>query len=320
MNDRAKGTSMFGLVLALGFALSWFSHVHPAEMPFFGPWEFSWTEYLGSVLALTWYFRGIVRMLPAARPAFWRRAAYTVGVASMYAVTQTTLTYLALHLFAATQVQQFVLHDVGPFLVALAWPGDALEAGMPPSFLGCLQRRAIPALLRIVQQPAVAALLFILLLLGQVTPAVVFRMMLDRHFFDAMNILMAVDGVLFWCLVLDPRPQPQAAVSFLTRMALAFVVMLPVMPIGAYIAFTSHMLYGFYDFCGRLEWFSPSTDQCLGGLILWIPSGLMSSVAILLPLNAMRLADEREERRVDVDKAFIQIGGRQVDASAWTGR
>jgi hypothetical protein len=36
-------------------------------------------------------------------------------------------------------------------------------------------------------------------------------------------------------------------------MVLVFVVMLPVMPIGAYIAFTTRMLYGFYDICGRLD-------------------------------------------------------------------
>jgi putative membrane protein len=309
---------MFGLVLILGIALSWFSDIHPAEMPVWGPWEFSWIEYLGSVIALIWYVRGLVSLPRAARPALWRRASYMLGVISIYAVTQTRLTYLALHLFAATQVQQLVLHDIGPFLVALSWPGAVLKEGMPPSFLRCLQQRRLLALLRIVQHPAVAALLFVSLLVGQVVPAIVFRMMLDRRFFDAMNILMAVDGVLFWCLVLDPRPQPPAAISFFTRMALAFVVMLPVMPIGAYIASTSHMLYGFYDICGRLAWFTPSSDQCLGGLILWIPSGLMSAVAILLPLNAMRLADEREDR--GVGSALIQIGGRRVDPSAWTGR
>ena len=102
-------------------------------------------------------------------------------------------------------------------------------------------------------------------------------------------------------------------------MALAFVVTLPVMPIGAYIAFTSHMLYAFYDLCGRLyPWISPLRDQRMGGLILWIPGGLMSSAAILLPLNAMRLAEESEERVAG--KVLVQVGRLQIDASAWTGR
>jgi putative membrane protein len=309
---------VFGLVVMVGAALSWYSAFYPAEMPVWGPWEFSWIEYLGSVLALGWYVRGILRMTPEARPAIWRQIFYGVGVASIYAVTQTKLTYLAQHLFMATQVQQFVLHDIGPFLVALSWPGSVLREGMPPSLLRPLQARPVLKLLRIVQQPVCAALLFVVLLIGQVVPAVVFRMMLDWRVFDGMNVLMAVDGALFWCLVLDPRPQPQARISFFTRMLLAFVVMMPVMPIGAYIAFTSRELYSFYDICGRLDWFSPSSDQCLGGLILWIPSGLMSSFAVLLPLNAMRVAEEHRERILG--KTFVQVGQRQIDASAWTGR
>jgi putative membrane protein len=306
------------LVVMLGAVLSWFSAFHPAEMPAWGPWEFSWIEYLGSALALGWYGRGIWRLAPAARPALWRQIFYGVGVVSIYAVTQTKLTYFAQHLFMATQLQQFVLHDIGPFLIALSWPGAVLKEGMPPALLRLLRARPAVALLRLVQQPVIAALLFILLLIGQVVPAIVFRMMLDWRFFDAMNIVMAVDGVLFWCLVLDPRPFPQASLSYFARMVLAFVVMVPVMPIGAYLAFTSHMFYAVYDICGRLDWVSAANDQCLGGLILWIPSGMMNAVAILLPLNAMRLAEERKERRLG--KTMVQVGGRQIDSSAWTGR
>ncbi len=309
---------MIGLVVVFGAALSWFSAVHPAEMPAWGPWEFSWVEYLGCVLPAVWYVRGIRRMAPETRPAPWRQACYGLGMAAIYAVVQTRLTFLAQHLFVATQVQQFVLHDIGPFLVALSWPLAPLREGMPAPVLRALRAPPVQTVFRAVQQPVVAAVLFILLLAGQVVPAVVFRMMLDWRVFDAMNILVAADGVLFWCLVLDPRPRPLAGISYLTRMVLIFVVMLPVMPVGAYIAFTSRALYGFYDFCGRLDWVSPASDQILGGLMLWIPSGLMTAVAILLPLNAMRLAEEREG--TGPRGAFIEVGQRRIDASAWTGR
>lgn len=72
---------------------------------------------------------------------------------SIYVVTQTSLTYLALHLFMATQVQQFVLHDIVPFLVALSWPGVALKEGGPRSCLRLLQKRPVSALLRIFKKP-----------------------------------------------------------------------------------------------------------------------------------------------------------------------
>ncbi|HYZ23170.1 MAG TPA: cytochrome c oxidase assembly protein [Rhodopila sp.] len=317
--SRLREPFILGTIILAGAALSWLSAAYPADMPAWAPWQFSWAEYLGTVLALLWYGTGVARMPPAERPAVWRQAAYGLGVIGMYAVVQTELTNLALHLFMATQAQQLVLHDLGPFLIALSWPGAALMRGMPRPARRIVQSRPVRAVCRIVQQPVIAALLFIGLLVAQVIPALMFRIMLDWRAFDAMNIIMAVDGVLFWCLVLDPRPRAEAGISYLTRVALAFLVMLPVMPIGGYITFTQHSYYGFYDLCGRLApWISPMLDQRLGGIIFWIPGGLMSAFAVLLPLNAMRLSEEREERRQG--KVLIQAGRVQIDPSVWTGR
>jgi putative membrane protein len=317
--SRLRETLILGAIILAGAALSWLSAAYPADMPAWAPWQFSWVEYLATVLALLWYATGVARMKRDERPALWRQAAYGLGVIGMYAVVQTALTNLALHLFMATQAQQFVLHDFGPFLVALSWPGAALMRGMPKSAHRLVRSRPVRALLRVVQQPFIAALLFVALLVAQVIPALMFRVMLDWRAFDAMNIVMAVDGVLFWCLVLDPRPRAEAGISYLTRVALAFLVMLPVMPIGGYITFTQHNYYGFYDLCGRLvPWISPMLDQRLGGIIFWIPGGMMSAFAVLLPLNAMRLSEEREERRQG--KRLIQAGRVQIDPSAWTGR
>lgn len=302
------------VLLLVGAALSWLSASHPAAMPAWAPWEFSWLEYLGSALALYWYGRGIARLAPAVRPPAWRQGCYGLGVIAIYAVVQTRFTYLAQHLFAATQVQQLVLHDFGPFLVALAWPGEVLKEGMPSQVLRLLQTRRLRLLTAILQQPVIAAALFILLLVAQAVPSVLFAVMLDWRLFDAMNIMMAADGVLFWCLVLDPRPKPPARLSFFARMVLAFVVMMPVMPLGAYIAFTSHALYNYYEICGRL-WLDALRDQRMGGLILWIPGGFMSVAAIIITLNAMRLADERMAA-----EAPPQPGRRPIDAGAWTGR
>ncbi len=306
------------LVVVFGVALSWLSAVHPAEMPVWGPWEFSWIEYLGCALPCLWYVRGVWRMALADRPAPWRQGLYLAGMVAIYAVVQTRFTYLAEHLFVATQAQQFVLHDFGPLLVALSWPLGPLREGLPAVVRRWLSAPAPRAVLRFFQWPGMAVLVFILLFAGQVVPAVVFRMMLDWRVFDAMNITVAADGVLFWCLVLDPRPPAEAGLSYLTRMLLIFAVMLPVMPVGGYIAFTTRALYGFYDLCGRLPWASPASDQILGGLMLWIPSGLMTGIAVLLPLNAMRLAEEREADATG--GRFVQIGAQRIDTAAWTGR
>ena len=316
--DRFDEVGPHGIVVLVGAVLAWFSAFHPAEMPAWGPWQFSWIEYLGAALALLWYARGLVRMAPAARPAPWRQACYAIAVVGMYAAVQTRFTYLSLHLFMATQAQQFVLHDLGPFLIALAWPGAALKEGMPAVVLRFLRARPFAAALRVVQQPVIATLLFAVLIVAQVIPVVVLWVMIDWRLFDAMNVLMAVEGVLFWCLVLDPRPKPPAPISYFTRMMAAFFGMLPVIPLGAYVAMTGQVLYGYYDLCGRLyPWISALHDQHMGALILWIPGSLMGAVAFMLALNALRVAEERAEPE---QKTLVEVGRIRIDPSAWTGR
>ena len=51
--------------------------------------------------------------------------------------------------------------------------------------------------------------------------------MIDPRLYLLMNASMFLDGLLFWSLVLDPRPQPPARVSFATRFVMAVVVMFP---------------------------------------------------------------------------------------------
>ena len=119
------------IVLALGGTLSWLSLYHPTELPPWAPWDFSWVEFLAAALGLWWYARGVLRTAPQARPSPWRQASFLLGVAAIYAVVQTRFDYMAQHEFFLNRIQHIFMHHLGPFLVALAWPGEALYRGMP---------------------------------------------------------------------------------------------------------------------------------------------------------------------------------------------
>jgi putative membrane protein len=111
------------------------------------------------------------------------------------------------------------------------------------------------------------------------------------------------DGFLFWLLVLDPRPKPPARISSGARAALAIGVMFPQIVLGASITFAGFDLYSFYNLCGRLY---PSidalADQQLGGIVIWIPPGMMSIVALLVVLNALRRREETTENTTMKDR------------------
>jgi putative membrane protein len=98
-----------------------------------------------------------------------------------------------------------------------------------------------------------------------------------------MNFSMAIDGLLFWWLVLDHRPRPPARLSPGVRVLAALAVILPQILLGAYLSFTSTDLYPIYSLCGRAFAGIPAiTDQHIGGLILWIPASMMSVIAALI--------------------------------------
>jgi putative membrane protein len=207
------------------------------------------------------------------------------------------------------------MHHLGPLLIALSWPGTEIKRGMPASLRRLVEHRIPTGIVHVLQQPVLAAFLFVGSFFFWLIPSIHFHAMIDPRLFALMNWTMVIDGILFWCLVLDPRPSPPARVSFGGRAALAVVVMFPQILGGALIAFNPRDLYSFYDLCGRIyPNLGAHYDQTIGGLITWIPPAMMSVVALLLVLNAMRLSEERNLTNEPYDETAPVI-----NASQWTG-
>lgn len=251
------------------------------------PWEPSWVVVVSFAVIAAMYVRGN-RMRRAPWP---RRVSFWVGMAVVYIGLHTKLDYYAEHEFFMHRLQHLGLHHLGPFLIALAYPGVTLRAAIPPRWRNrwlrpVLASRALRWPLRILLNPLVAGFLFVGLIYFWLWPPVHFVAMLDARLYRVMNWSMVLDGLIFWWLVLDPRPHPPARLAPGLRIFLALAVIFPQILIGAYLTFTHRELYSIYDLCGRAFGSIPaSTDQYMGGLILWIPSSMMSVVAALFALH-----------------------------------
>lgn len=312
--NRLGSPRVYPVVGVLAVALFWLCRSHPAQLPVWAPWDFSWTEFLASVLGLVWFFRGAASAQDEARPPLWRKVAFTLGVVSIYVVLQTRVDYFALHMFFLNRVQHLVMHHLGPFLIALGCGGATVKAGMPPPLARWLEHRWLRRCLAVLQHPVVAPVLFFGLIYLWLVPAVHFRAMLDPRLYKVMNWSMVGDGLLFWSLVLDPRPRPPARLSFPVRGALGLLVMFPQIALGALISFSNEDIYPYYAFCGRLfPSISAVTDQSIGGIVIWLPASMMSVVALLLVINFMRLEEDRRAPTPD-EEAMAALARR------WTGR
>jgi putative membrane protein len=312
---RPGGAAVYAAILALGGLVWWLSHSHPALMPAWAPWEFSPTEYLATALVLFWFWRGLGLMPAAERPALWRCAAFLLGIAVVYAVLQTRFEYWSQHMFFLNRIQHVAMHHIGPFLIALGCAGGAIRRGMPAWLQRRVQSAPVLAALRAVQQPLLAAFLFVGLFYFWLIPAVHFRAMIDARLYAVMNWSMVLDGILFWWLVLDPRPSPPARVSYGVRAALSFGVMFPQIALGAAIAFARRDLYSYYDLCGRLfPSIGPINDQHIGGIVIWIPPAMMSVIGMLVVIGALRRHEDSTVETSEEGAAIAEL------AKSWTGR
>ena len=303
------------LILLAAIAVDLACRVIPAQLPYLFPFIFNAPVFLACWLTLLWYLRGMSRIAPSDRPGPVRRGFFLAGLAGIYFVLQTHFEYMAQHMFFLNRIQAVTLGMAAPFCIAIGWMPDVLRRGAP-AWLG--RMCAAVATTRIARffchlVPAMAV--FLLTTDVWLIPSMHFAAMINPTLYAVMNLSCLAGGLLFWLVVLDPRPKPPARFSYLARGAAGFLVMFPQIAVSSYIALTSRDLYSFYTLCGRLfPNISPAYDQMLGGLIQWIPPGMMNTAALIIGLNALRLADQRAERD------FVPPPGAKIYEAKWTGQ
>jgi putative membrane protein len=296
------------VLVALGAVLWALCSFRPSLVPFWLPWDFSPLWYAGFAFIGFCYWRGF----RTAAPARWRTVVFGIGMALIWTVVQTRYEYLALHQFFYNRLQHMVMHHLGPFLVAVAWPWETIVAGMPPGARWVVEHRWTKKAIAVSRQPEIAGFLFVGLLALWLTPPVHLAAMLSPVLYPVMNWSMVLDGLLFWSLVLDPRPPAEARISFVARAVTAVLVMFPQIAMGAYLCFADKDLYPFYTWCGRLyDTIDPLMDQRIGGAIVWESPGMMSVFTLILVLNA--------KRRFEEANAPAKRDG-SVSSGGWTGR
>jgi putative membrane protein len=287
----------------------------PAQLPYVFPFVFNAPVFLGCWLTLIWYRRGMARIPAAEQPGRVRKAFFLVGLAAIYFVLQTHYEYLSQHMFFLNRIQAVTLGMIAPFCIAIGWMARPLALGAPAWLVRAFRSRTAKRLSTVLCHPIPAMAIFLTTTDLWLIPAVHFAAMINPTLYAIMNLSCLLGGLLFWLVVLDPRPPPAARFSYLARAAAGFLVMFPQIVISSYIALTSQDLYAFYSLCGRIfPNISPGYDQTLGGIIQWIPPGMMNTAALIISLNALRLSD------IEADKTFVPPPGARVYEAKWTGR
>jgi putative membrane protein len=310
MADRASL-----LLIAAAIAVDLICRFFPAHTPYIFPFIFNAPVFLGCGFILLWYFRGMARTPKSDQPGATRKTFFLASIAAIYFVLQTHFEYLTQHMFFLNRVQAVTISMIAPFGIAIGWMPDILARGAPPQILQICRGQAAARIGKVLFHPIPAMAVFLVTSDIWLIPSIHFAAMINPTLYAVMNLTCLTGGLIFWLVVLDPRPTPESRFSYLARAAAGFLVMFPQIGVSAYIALTTQDLYSFYTLCGRIfPSISPAYDQMLGGLIQWIPPGMMNTAALIISLNALRLSDAKAA------ETFVPPPGARVFEAKWTGR
>jgi putative membrane protein len=104
---------------------------------------------------------------------------------------------------------------------------------------------------------------------------------MDQHPVHIVEHLMImVTSVILWWPLLSPLDELPRA-PYPVQMLYLFVVGLPMVMVAIFISMADDVLYPYYAAAPRI-WavLTPHADQHLGGLIMWIPGGMIFLTAL----------------------------------------
>jgi putative membrane protein len=176
------------------------------------------------------------------------------------------------YLFSAHMVQHLLLAFAMPPLLLYGVPGWMVRPLLPRGRWLRVARR--------VTRPSGAFFTFNVVLVAWHLPPL-YNLAMNAHPIHIVQhlLIMAASVVLWWPLMSPVSELPRA--PYPLQMLYLFVVGMPMVVVSIFITMADSVLYPYYATAPRVwEWLTPKGDQHLGGLIMWIPGGLVFLVAV----------------------------------------
>lgn len=251
-------------------------------------WSHAWSWEMGIVLPLVLsavlYFLGHMRILrrnrrnPAVRP--WQALCFWLGWLSLVVALVSPLHELGEALFSAHMAQHEILMVVAAPLLALSRPLVTFLFALPFAWRKRIGRWTRSSTVRNTWRFITGAL--VVWVIQAVTlwawhiPAFYQATLNNDGIHALQHTMFLVSALLFWYALIYGR---YGRLGYGTAFILVFTTALHSSLLGAVMTVARTVWYPIYN--GRTApWgLSPLQDQQLGGLIMWIPSGIVLVIA-----------------------------------------
>ena len=243
------------------------------------------------------YLTGLGRWDRPSHPVnLWQRISFFSGLLAIFLALQSPLDALAGHMLSFHQVQHFLLRMIAPLFILLGAPLTPMLRGLPPwALLGVVKPVVRNPLARAayfrLTNPVLTTFLFLVILAFWQVPGPHNLALRNTLVHEFMHVTMLSSGLLFYWIVVDPKPH-HSRLHYGLRVLYLGLIIIPNTFLGAAITFPGHLIYSGYAEVEQPFNVSLLTDQQLGGLLLWVPGDMMS---ILAAGVVMVMWYEREE-------------------------
>ncbi|HEY3279335.1 MAG TPA: cytochrome c oxidase assembly protein [Gemmatimonadales bacterium] len=174
-------------------------------------------------------------------------------------------------LFSVHMAQHLVLTLVFPPLLLYGTPAWVVRPVLGP--------RWVRTVARVVTRPLVAAALFTAPIVLWHVPRFYEAALRHHNLHILQHLVFLATAVVMWWPILSPVPE-LPRLSYPGQMLYLFLLGIPMSVTGALITLSDQVLYPFYAAAPRVWGVGVLADQQIGGLLMWVPGGLVLWLAM----------------------------------------
>jgi putative membrane protein len=124
---------------------------------------------------------------------------------------------------------------------------------------------------------------------------------------DIEHLSFFLTAMLFWWHITDSAPNFHGNRTYIQRMSTIIAGYFANLALGVAITMSSNLIYTHYAKVPRVWGIEPKQDQTIGGILMWIPGGMMY-LMILLVLVALQMNySEQRARLRDKKRRLTQL-------------
>lgn len=262
--------------------------------------QFSWLEWsvhpstVIGIAALGGIYLWRARSASADNPlSGWRKLSFFASLFVIFASLNGPIHDLSdTYLFSAHMVQHLLLTLAMPPLMIVGAPGWMVRP--------LLRNRVVGAIARRLTRPIACFVIFNLVIAIWHLPAFYNAAMENHSIHIVEHLMFMAAAVLMWWPLTSQLPE-LPRLSYPGQMLYCFLITLPMTVVAIYITLADRVLYPAYAAAPRVMALSPMEDQLLGGLIMWVPGGMIfvGIMTVVFFRWAARGEDDRAAAQVD---------------------